>query len=37
MTTAEGAQAARAVAIDLMGTLQAACEGDLGACAASSR
>ena len=30
MTTAEGAQAARAVAIDLMGTLQAACEGDLG-------
>ena len=30
MDTAEGAQAARAVAIDLMGTLQAACEGDLG-------
>ena len=30
MGTAEGAQAARAVAIDLMGTLQAACEGDLG-------
>ena len=29
MTTAEGAQAARAVAIDLMGTLQAACDGDL--------
>ena len=30
MDTAEGAEAARAVAIDLMGTLQAACEGDLG-------
>ena len=29
MTTADGAQAARAVAIDLMGTLQAACGGDL--------
>ena len=29
MSTAEGAQAARAVAIDLMGTLQAACDGDL--------
>ncbi len=29
VTTAEGAQAARAVAIELMGTLQAACGGDL--------
>ena len=29
MSTAEGAQAARAIAIDLMGTLQAACDGDL--------
>lgn len=29
MTTEEGKQAARAVAIDLMATLQAACEGDL--------
>ncbi len=29
MGTAEGQQAARAVAIDLMGTLQAACGGDL--------
>ena len=30
MTTEEGKAAARAIAIDLMGTLQAACEGDLG-------
>jgi enamine deaminase RidA (YjgF/YER057c/UK114 family) len=30
MTTDEGRQAARAVAIDLMATLQAACGGDLG-------
>lgn len=30
MTTEEGKQAARAVAIDLMGTLQHACGGDLG-------
>jgi enamine deaminase RidA (YjgF/YER057c/UK114 family) len=30
MQTEEGKQAARAVAIDLMGTLQAACGGDLG-------
>jgi enamine deaminase RidA (YjgF/YER057c/UK114 family) len=29
MDTAEGRQAARAVAIDLLGTLQAACGGDL--------
>lgn len=29
ITTAEGQQAARAVAIDLLGTLQAACGGDL--------
>ena len=29
MDTATGQQAARAVAIDLMGTLQAACDGDL--------
>lgn len=29
MSTEEGRQAARAVAIDLMGTLQAACGGDL--------
>jgi enamine deaminase RidA (YjgF/YER057c/UK114 family) len=29
MTTEEGKQAARAIAIDLMGTLQAACGGDL--------
>ncbi|KLR59064.1 MULTISPECIES: RidA family protein [unclassified Diaphorobacter] len=29
MTTAEGQTAARAVAIDLLGTLQAACSGDL--------
>jgi enamine deaminase RidA (YjgF/YER057c/UK114 family) len=29
MTTEEGRQAARAVAIDLIGTLQAACGGDL--------
>ena len=30
MTTAEGQAAARAIAIDLMGTLSAACDGDLG-------
>ena len=30
MTTAEGQAAARAIAIDLMGTLQHACGGDLG-------
>ena len=30
LTTEEGKQAARAVAIDLMGTLQHACGGDLG-------
>ncbi|HEY6086418.1 MAG TPA: RidA family protein [Burkholderiaceae bacterium] len=30
MTTAEGQAAARAIAIDLMGTLAAACDGDLG-------
>ena len=30
MSTAEGQQAARAIAIDLMGTLQAAAGGDLG-------
>lgn len=30
MTTDEGRQAARAVAIDLLGTLQAACGGELG-------
>ena len=30
MTTADGQAAARAIAIDLMGTLAAACEGDLG-------
>jgi enamine deaminase RidA (YjgF/YER057c/UK114 family) len=30
MDTATGTQAARAVAIDLMGTLAAACDGDLG-------
>ena len=30
MTTAEGQAAARAIAIDLMGTLAAACGGDLG-------
>ncbi len=30
MTTAEGQAAARAIAIDLMGTLSAACNGDLG-------
>lgn len=30
MGTAEGQAAARAIAIDLMGTLQAACGGDLG-------
>ncbi|HCY64307.1 MAG TPA: hypothetical protein DHV59_16080 [Oxalobacteraceae bacterium] len=29
MTTEEGKQAARAVAVDLMATLQAACDGDL--------
>lgn len=29
MTSAQGQQAARAVAVDLMGTLQAACGGDL--------
>ena len=29
MTTAEGQTAARAIAIDLMGTLSAACDGDL--------
>ena len=29
MTTAEGQAAARAIAIDLMGTLSAACDGDL--------
>ncbi|MDB5770160.1 MAG: hypothetical protein V7606_3484 [Burkholderiales bacterium] len=29
MNTEEGKQAARAIAIDLMGTLQAACDGDL--------
>src|SRR5450755_1602349 len=29
MTTAEGKQAARSVAVDLIGTLQAACGGDL--------
>lgn len=29
METAEGVQAARSIAIDLMGTLQAACGGDL--------
>ena len=29
MSTQEGKQAARAVAIDLLGTLQAACDGDL--------
>lgn len=29
VTTAEGQQAARAIAVDLMGTLQAACGGDL--------
>ena len=29
VSTEEGKQAARAVAIDLLGTLQAACEGDL--------
>jgi enamine deaminase RidA (YjgF/YER057c/UK114 family) len=29
LTTAEGQAAARAVAIDLLGTLQAACDGDL--------
>ena len=29
MDTAQGREAARAVAIDLLGTLQAACEGDL--------
>jgi enamine deaminase RidA (YjgF/YER057c/UK114 family) len=30
MATAEGQAAARAIAIDLMGTLAAACDGDLG-------
>ncbi len=30
MATAEGQAAARAIAIDLMGTLSAACDGDLG-------
>ncbi|MYN08704.1 RidA family protein [Pseudoduganella aquatica] len=30
ITTEEGQQAARSIAIDLMGTLQAACGGDLG-------
>lgn len=30
MSTEEGKQAARAVAIDLLATLQAACDGDLG-------
>jgi len=30
ISTEEGQQAARAIAIDLMGTLQAACGGDLG-------
>jgi enamine deaminase RidA (YjgF/YER057c/UK114 family) len=30
MNTAEGQAAARAIAIDLMGTLAAACDGDLG-------
>jgi len=30
MTTAEGQAAARAIGIDLMGTLAAACDGDLG-------
>lgn len=30
ISTAEGQQAARAIAIDLMGTLQEACGGDLG-------
>ena len=30
MTTAEGQAAARAIAIDLMGTLSAACDADLG-------
>jgi len=30
MTTAEGQAAARAIAIDLMGTLAAACDGELG-------
>jgi enamine deaminase RidA (YjgF/YER057c/UK114 family) len=30
MTTEEGKAAARAIAIDLMGTLKAACDGDLG-------